>query len=287
MATPIYHVQRVRQQRSAPEAHLRDMGSLTGKRVWITGASAGIGAALAEWAAEAGASVTLSARRQPELAAVAARLPHPDRHQVLPLDLGDADTLSAAAASAGEVDFLILNGGISQRAPALATELAVTRRIMEVNFFGNVALTRAVAPGMVARGSGRIVAVSSVVGYIGTPLRSTYAASKHALHGYYDSLRYELAREGVGVTLVCPGYIRTDISRNAATGDGSPQGTMDRGQAEGMSAGAFAKTAWRAILAGKPEAYIGGKELGGIYLKRYLPRVLDRLMLRRPWDNEG
>lgn len=263
------------------------MNQLVGKSVWITGASAGIGAAMAHWAAEAGAQVILSARREAELHRVAATLPHPERHRVLPLDLSDAHSLKVATTQVGEVDFLILNGGLSQRGAALETDLDVTRRIFEVNFFGNVALTRAIAPGMVARRSGHIVAVSSVVGYIGTPLRSTYAASKHALHGYYDSLRYELAREGVHVTLLCPGYIHTDISRNAVTGDGSAQGTMDKGQANGMSPEAFAKTAWQGILKGKPEVYIGGNELAGIYVKRYLPKLLDRIMLRRPWDNEG
>ena len=262
------------------------MQRLLGKRVWITGASAGLGEAMAYWAAREGADLILSARREEKLLEVRAELTRPHAHAVIPLDLAAPDTLANIARDVGPVDYLINNGGISQRDTALNTSLEVTRRIMEVNFFGNVELTRCVLPDMLARGSGHVVTVSSVVGHIGTPLRSTYAASKHALHGYYDSLRYEVEREGLRVTILCPGYIHTDISRNAVVGDGSKQGTMDAGQAAGMSPGRFAEKAWSGIIAGKPEVHIGGKELGGIYLKRFAPALLDRVMRRRAWDNE-
>ena len=263
------------------------MSKLLGRRVWVTGASAGLGEALARWAADEGADLILSARRETVLQDLRASLPRPEAHKVAPLDLADVSDLCSLAERIGPVDYLINNGGISQRSTALDTSMAVTRRIMEINFFGNVELARCAAPAMVRRGRGHIVTVSSVVGHIGTPLRSSYAASKHALHGYYDSLRYELARHGVKVTIVSPGYIHTDISRNAVTGDGSRQGTMDRGQASGMSPAAFAERAWRGILRGKPEVHVGGTELGGIYLKRWAPRLLDRIMLRRKWDSEA
>ena len=262
------------------------MQRLLGKRVWITGASAGLGEALARWAAREGADLVLSARRETQLESVRESLPRATAHQVVPLDLADAARLSDLAARVGPVDYLINNGGISQRDTALDTGPEVTRRIMEVNFFGNVELARLVAHGMVARGSGHLVATSSVVGHMGTPLRSSYAASKHALHGYYDSLRYELERDGVRVTIVSPGYVHTDISRNAVVGDGSRQGTMDAGQAGGMSAARFAEKAWAGILAGKPAVYVGGREIAGIYLKRFAPAILDRVMRRRAWDNE-
>lgn len=264
---------------------LSDEQVLLGKRVWITGATSGLGEAMARWAADRGASIILSARRAEQLQLVKDSLCSPERHEVLPLDLSEVDQLAAKASHVGQVDYLINNGGISQRDTALNTSLEVVRHIMEVNFFGNIELTRLVAPGMVARRSGHIVTTSSVVGYIGTPLRSAYAASKHALHGFYDSLRYELAKEGITVTILCPGYIHTDISKNAVVGDGTAQGTMDRGQAEGMSPERFAEKAWKGILAQKPELLIGGKELSGIYLKRFLPRLLDRVMLSRRWDN--
>lgn len=259
---------------------------LLGKRVWITGASSGLGEALARWAAREGADLVLSARRERRLEEVRQTLERPFAHQVVPFDLAEVDSISGVVELVGRVDYLINNGGISQRDTALKTSLEVTRRIMEVNFFGNVELTRLVAPQMVYQRSGHIVTTSSVVGHIGTPLRSSYAASKHALHGYYDSLRYELADSGIRVSIISPGYIRTDISRNAVVGDGSAQGTMDKGQANGMSPARFAEKAWKGILGGNPEILIGGRELAGIYVKRYAPGLLDRIMQRRNWDNE-
>jgi len=259
---------------------------LTNKRVWISGASAGLGEALARYAHEAGAEVILSARSVPKLETLANELRTGPGVEVLPLDLTQPDTFPEAVEAAGPIDFLINNGGISQRSPAVDTKPEVVRRIMETNFFGHVELTRLVLPAMISRKSGHIAVTSSVVGHIGTPMRSAYAASKHALHGYYDSLRYEVAREGIEITLISPGYIHTDISRNAVTSDGSSLGTMDSGQANGMSPAAFARKAWRAIERGKAEVYIGGSELTGIYLKRYVPWLLDKIMLRRGWDGQ-
>ncbi len=261
-------------------------GKLVGKKVWITGASAGLGEALARWADAEGADLVLSARRQDKLEALRDSLTRPFAHEVVALDLAEVDELAVIADRVGRVDYLINNGGVSQRDTALNTSLAVTRRIMEVNFFGNVELTRQVAPRMVYERSGHIVTTSSVVGHMGTPLRSSYAASKHALHGYYDSLRYELAGSGVKVSIISPGYIRTDISKNAVVGDGSRQGKMDRHQANGMAPARFAEKAWHGILRGRPEILIGGTELAGIYVKRFAPALLDVIMRRRSWDNE-
>ena len=198
---------------------------LAGKVVWITGASAGIGAALARAAAARGARLVLSARRPEQLAAVRAACARPGDHLVLPLDLAAPDTFDIAVgevlAARGAVDVLVHNAGVSQRSLARDTALAVDRRIFEVNYFGAVALTKALLPAMRQQGTSRIVVVSSLVGKIGTPFRSTYAASKHALHGFFDSLRAEEWRHGVGVTLVCPGFIHTDLSIHALIGDGS------------------------------------------------------------------
>ena len=261
---------------------------LPGKRVWITGASSGLGEALALEAAKRGAQLVLSARSRDKLIALARTLPGSADAQVIPLDLTQPDTFDAAAAAAGNVDVLVNNGGISQRSTALETSMDVVRRVMETNFFGHVALTKAVLPDMLARGSGHVVVTSSVVGHLGTPMRSTYAASKHALHGYFDSLRYEVKARGVDVSIICPGYIRTEISVNAVTADGTPQGSMDANQANGMSPETFARKAWDGIEGGKPELYIGGAtEVAGIYLKRFAPRLLDRIVMRRRWDGDG
>lgn len=254
------------------------------KTVWITGASSGIGEALAHAFAAAGARLILSARSEERLRAVQAACAHAERHRVVVLDLADAETIEAAAGqvlAAGPVDVLVNNGGISQRSRAVETEMAVVRRIMEVNYFGTVALTQAVLPSMLARGTGHVVVISSIAGKLGAPKRSAYSASKHALHGFFDTLRSEVHDAGVRVTLVCPGYIRTDISVNALEGDGSKQGTMDRNQAEGMAPEDCARRILRAVEKEKAEVYIGGVEVMGAYLKRFAPGLLRTILRKR------
>jgi dehydrogenase/reductase SDR family member 7B len=256
--------------------------SWQGKVVWVTGASAGIGEALARAFAARGARLVLSARRAERLEAVRASLPRPDEHLVLPLDLADPDSLAAATSKAlarcGRIDVLVHNGGVSQRALVRDTALAVDRRLMEVNYFGAVALTKAVLPAMLARRAGHVVVVSSLVGKVGTPLRSGYAASKHALHGFFDSLRAEVWRDGVRVTLACPGFIHTDVSINALTGDGAPQGTMDAAQAHGMAPSTCAAAIVRAVERGADEVLIGGKERWAVALARFLPGLFNRFI---------
>ncbi|MEY4088286.1 MAG: hypothetical protein RJB55_557, partial [Verrucomicrobiota bacterium] len=180
--------------------------------VWITGASSGIGEACARAFAAEGAKLVLSSRRPDELERVRRSCRNPERHLTLPLDLTRTAEFPALVASVldrtGRIDVLVNNGGVSQRARAMDADEAVERLIMEVDYFGPVALSKAVLPSMLARQSGHIVVVSSVMGYLGTPGRSSYAAAKHALHGYFDSLRAEVWREGIKVTLVCPGYVR-------------------------------------------------------------------------------
>lgn len=258
--------------------------TFTDKTIWITGATSGIGEALAYAFSEAGARLILSARREEKLHAVKAACAHPERHRVVPLDLAETDTLERIAGQVleeGPVDILVNNGGISQRGRAVETELAIDRRIMEVNFFGTVALTKAMLASMLARGDGHIVVISSVAGKLGAPQRSAYSASKHALHGFFDVLRSEVYDAGLRVTIICPGYIRTAISKNALTGDGTPQGTMDQNQEEGMSPEACARRILRAIEQEKAEVYIGGKEVAAIYLKRFFPNLLNRILRKR------
>jgi len=257
------------------------------KVVWVTGASSGIGEALALGLSREGALLILSARRRDELERVRAACGDPQRVLLLPLDLAQPDSLAEAAQRAeawqGRLDILINNAGISQRAPALEASMASVRRIMEINFFAAVALARAVTPGMADRGQGQLVLVSSVTGYVATPLRSAYAASKHALQGWFDALRAEVATAGVRVTVICPGFVRTEVSRNALVADGSAQQTMDSDTDAGLSPERFADKALRAIARQKREAYIGGAEIGAIYLKRWLPGLLAwRLPMAKP-----
>lgn len=250
---------------------------LVRKTIWITGASSGIGEALAYELADRGAHLVLSARSEEKLEAVRAACIDPQHHIVLPLDLADTGALLEKAAEAerraGRIDVLVNNGGISQRSLVVETALEVDRRLMEVNYFGTVALTKAVLPSMLERGTGRFVVVSSLVGHISTPMRSAYAASKHALHGFFEALRAEVYDQGVRVTMVCPGFVRTQISVSALTGDGTPQGTMDRAQENGLAPEACAAAIAEALAAGKDEVFIGGFERYGVYVNRLSPAL--------------
>lgn len=249
------------------------------KRVWITGASSGIGEALAVAFHRAGARLILSARREDELKRVQAAcggLPHT---QVLPLDVSLADELPAktrtALAMFGGVDILVLNAGISQRALTRDTEEGVYRRLMDVNFFAPEAMTRAVLPSMLEKKSGHIVVISSVAGKIGVPLRSGYSASKFALHGFYEALRAEEERNGIHVTLVCPGYIRTEISLSALKGDGASHAKMDPELARGMPADECARKILRGVARNKKEMVIAApREKMVVYLKRFSPGMV-------------
>ncbi|MCC5025435.1 MAG: SDR family NAD(P)-dependent oxidoreductase [Candidatus Synoicihabitans palmerolidicus] len=252
--------------------------------VWITSASSGIGAALAHAFAAAGAHVVLSARREPELLAVAATLPgSPNHHLVLPLDLTAPDSfapsLDTITSRIGPIDFLINNGGQGQRGFASETPLGVNLQIMEVNYFGQVALTKVVLPSMLARGSGRIVVISSVVGYVATPRRSAYAAAKHALHGFFNALRAECSRRGrARDSIVCPGYVRTAISLHALDSTGAKHDQMDANQAKAMSAETFAAKLLPKLATGPDEIHLGGPERWAIYLQRWFPSLVARIL---------
>lgn len=253
------------------------------KVVWITGASSGIGEALAHAFAQNGAKLILSARRQPELEKVKKALNLPASHiLVLPLDLEVPASFPQLVSEAwrfyNRIDIVIHNGGISQRAYVKDTDLAVDRKIMEVNFFGAVGLTKAILPQMLTQNKGHFVVISSLVGKFGTPMRSAYAASKHALHGFFESLRAEVWRSNIQVTLVCPGYIRTNISFNALTESGSRHNQMDANQEKGMPPEKCAELILKAIAAGKEEIVIGGKETAGVYFKRFFPGLFSRII---------
>lgn len=245
--------------------------------VWLTGASSGIGEHLAYQLAKKGAKLIISARRKDELERVKANC-NSETVEILTLDLEDSFSLKQRAKEAdtifGEVDILINNGGISQRDTILNTDLEVDRKLMEINYFGSITLSKMLLPRMVERKKGHHVIVTSTVGIINTPYRSGYGASKHALHGFYDALRAEHHDDNIKVTIVLPGYIKTNISYNALVGDGSQQNKMDPGQEKGMSPEKCAQLIIKAIEKNKNEVYIGGlKEKMGIYLKRFWPKA--------------
>eukprot|EP01132_Coremiostelium_polycephalum_P013112 gene13112-15997_t len=245
------------------------------KVVWITGASSGIGEALVYAYDQAGAKLILSSRNRDELYRVKSNCKNPVHVHVLPVDLEATESLEQKAMDAlrifGRIDLLINSGGISQRGLALETAHETEARLMKINFWGTVVLSKAILPSMIEKSSGQIVCISSLVGKFGTPLRSAYAASKHALHGYFDSLRAEIYDKNVFITLVCPGFIKTQVSINALTSTGQAQGTMDQAQENGMSAPHCAQEIVKAIAAKKEEVYIGGKEVKGVLFKRLFP----------------
>ena len=254
------------------------------KVVWITGASSGIGEALALAFAQEGARLVLSSRRPAELERVRAACANPESHHIVPLDLTRTETLATALAEVerrcGAVDVLVNNGGVSQRALAVETTAEVERALMEVNYFGQVALTKAVLPSMLARRAGHIVVVSSGMGYVGTPGRSSYAAAKHALHGYFDSLRAEVWRQGIKVTLACPGYVRTAVSANAFGADGRQHGVTDATHQRGIPPEQCARAIINAVARGREEVAVGGPEIYAIHLKRWLPWLASRIIRR-------
>ena len=256
------------------------------KIIWITGASSGIGEALALEFAKRGARLILSARREDELKRVAAltKLPELDL-MVLPFDLGDTKNATALAAQVinkfGRVDILINNGGYSQRSAAIETSIEIDRQLMEVNYFSYVALTKAVLPYMKRQKNGHIVAVSSIAGKFGFYLRTSYSAAKHAIHGFFDSLRLETEGLGIKTLIVCPGKIKTNVSLNAVTATGTAHNKMDESHEDAMSAEECARQIISGILSNKEEIYIGGKEILMVKIKRFFPKLFGRLIRKQ------
>lgn len=254
------------------------------KIVWITGASSGIGEALVmELATKTTAKIILSSRKKDLLESIAEKAGlSVERYAVVPMDLFNYKEMPTVAAEAvgkfGKIDILINNAGLSQRSLAMETDIEVDKQIIDVDFIGTVALTKAALPYMIKNGGGQIAVVSSVMGIFGAPMRSGYAAAKHALHGFFDSLRAELYEDKILITIICPGFVKTNISLNAVTGSGSSQGTMDDATMNGMPADVFAKKMLTAIERQKYQAVIGGKEVFGVYLKRFFPSLLAKIV---------
>jgi short-subunit dehydrogenase len=263
------------------------MGKFAGKVVWITGASSGIGEALAHSFCNEGAHLVLSARRQTELERVKSELILSGNQRVfiLPMDLSDTLASKKMADDVikefGQIDILVNNAGLSQRSYTIDTPLEIDRKIMEVNFFGTVALTKAVLPFMVQRKSGLIIVISSISGKFGFYLRSAYAASKHALHGFFESLRMEVYKDNVQVMIVCPGKISTSLSLYALTADGQVHNKMDDAIAAGIPAGQCAERILKGITRGEEEIFVGGKEIRAVWIKRFFPRLFSHLIRKQ------
>jgi short-subunit dehydrogenase len=258
-------------------------------KIWITGASSGIGRACAQVYASKGYHVILSSRRESALEEVAEELCKElslssDSFSIIPLDLANSGTLAEIAENViskhGHIDIMLHAGGISQRSLAIETSIEVDRRVMEIDYFGTVALTKALLPYFVKRKAGQFVVITSLMGVFSSPLRSGYCGAKHALHGFFEALRAEHYDDGISITMVCPGFIATDISLNAVVGDGSKQGTMDEKTGAGMSPLECAKRIFKAVSKKKPLTLVGRSEILAVYIQRFFPSLL-RIIMRK------
>lgn len=253
------------------------------KTVVITGASSGIGKALAEGIASQGTQLILAARNLEALAQTKANCEAKGANcDIQYLDISSQEAISAfvskVSSSYPQVHLLINNAGISQRSQAEETPVEVDRKIMEVNFFGQVALTKGLWPLLLAAPKANIVLISSVVGTFGFPQRSAYSASKHALEGFFESWMLENKHEHIHFTTVSPGRIKTNISYSALKSDGTPHSVMDEGQAKGISAEDCARKIIAGVLKNKRKVYVAKGEMVLIILRKVIPFMYFRLV---------
>ncbi|WP_435979476.1 SDR family NAD(P)-dependent oxidoreductase [Psychrobacter sp. DM4] len=251
--------------------------------IWITGASSGLGTALSIAFAKKGATIILSGRDRQKLENVKDKCKRSHKHIVIPFDIVDSEQAKQAyqlvKMQAGKVDWLINNAGISQRSLIMDTDEEVERQIMEIDYFAQTRLTRLVLADMIDQGGGKVVMISSVAGLIGTQYRGAYGAAKAALHMWANSLRAELYDQGIDVATIFPGFIKTNVSINALTGDGSAQGTMDEATNAGLSATEFAKQVTKALGNGKEYITVAGsKEKMAMRVNRISPPKLYKLI---------
>jgi dehydrogenase/reductase SDR family member 7 len=254
------------------------------KVVWITGASSGIGAALVKIYAEKGAKLILSSRTVSDLEKVKSECPISENVKILPLELNDFDKAEFRVQKAydffGRIDILINNAGISQRSLIADTQFDVFKKLIEVDYLGTVALSRALLPFFIKQRGGHYVVVSSVMGKYGSPFRSGYAAAKHALHGFFDVMRMEHQKDNIDVTMICPGFVRTPISMNSLRGDGFVLGLDDLATRKGMKVEIFAQKMFRSVEKKKWEVSFGRKERLGVYLKRLSNKLIHSIVIR-------
>jgi len=257
-----------------------------GKVVWITGASSGIGRSLALAFHRRGAKLVLSARREDNLEDVGQMCGGDGVVHLLPLDLANLEGLAERAQYAlsfeGAIDYMVHNAGVALRDLAVETDMNVDREIMATNYLGPIAITKTILPSMLQRGSGHFVVMSSLSGKYGSPRLSAYSASKHALHGFFESLRSEVHARGIRITIVVPGFIRTPITVNALQGNGQAYGKMLSVHEKGMDPDECASRTLRAVARHKEEVLIGGPEIYSVYLKRFFPSLWSSLMRKHP-----
>jgi len=257
------------------------------KVIWITGASSGIGEALTYAYAQQGARLILSSRNKRALERVRENCAHTQSEiHILPLDLSKLRTLNKKANHAqkiyGKIDVMVHNAGVASRDLAANIDLDTDQKIMNTNYFGCVVITKALLPSMLARKSGQFIVVSSVSGIYGVPKLSSYSASKHALHGFFESLRAEVTKDNIKITMAIPGFVKTPITVNALNGDGSKHGKMMEVQDRGLNPSHVALTILDAASKNKEEVLIGKLELLGVYCKRLFPDLFSKIIRNHP-----
>lgn len=250
----------------------------TNKTIWITGAASGIGKAVAQELSNEKTTLILSDIDEIGLKEVAKLCEKNDcATLIIPMDLGNEQSVLSAAKQVLDkqikVDCLYQFAGISQRSLVSETPLFIDRRIFEINFFGAIALTKAILPEMIKNGGGQLAVTSSLVGKFGFPYRSSYSATKHALHGFFESLRAENKINNIKISIFIPGRVQTNISVNAIDKNGKAHGKMDDGQDSGITAEKAAKIICRNLKREKKEILVGGKELLMVHIRRFLPRL--------------
>jgi dehydrogenase/reductase SDR family protein 7B len=253
-----------------------------GKTIWITGAASGMGRSVAILLSTYKTRLILSDRDADGLEASAEVVRKNGSEAIIEvLDMSDSSAIALTAEKVlqnhGRIDALYQFAGISQRSLVAETPLENDRRILEINFFGVVALAKAVLPSMIENGGGQLAVTSSLVGKFGFPYRSAYSASKHALHGYFESLLAENSKHNIRVSILIPGRIQTNISRFALDREGKEYGKMDAGQANGITAEKAARQICRGLRKEKKEVHVGGKELLMLYIRRFIPALYYRL----------
>lgn len=257
---------------------------LNGKVVWITGSSTGIGLAMAEYAARSGAHVVISALEKNDVYQAWQRCQaYGGDHLAIPLDVVDAiaclEAYQQIMTKYGRVDWLINNAGITHRSSVLETTEDMDDQIFAVNYKAPVRLTKLVLPDMLLRRQGTVVMISSIVGLVGTQQRSSYAATKSALHLWANSLRAEVEPRGLKVKVVFPGFVKTNITKSALLPNGEVYGKVDAGQENAMSAENFAELTWKKLLGHHNYIVIGGmKDKVGSWLGRLAPELLYKVI---------
>lgn len=288
------------QQQNAQNLRHTTMQCLKGKNVILTGASGGLGKSLALHLSKCSVKTLVLSGRNVETLEEVRKLcdeniqiqggDHETTIHILPCDLSDRQAVNEFSVEAlrlcdNEVHVLMNNGGLSSRSSFLETSLNVDELLMRVNFFSGAAIAKAVVPGMISSTEAcHIIWISSIQGLLGTPFRTSYAASKFAVQGYCEALRSELKTDGVTVAVASPGYIRTSLSKSAIRGDGSTHGKMDDATAQGADPDEVAKTILDYSLSEKKTDFVVAATISakiGLWLKFFAPRFLESLLVKR------